>query len=208
MLVEKKNQVIFQSENEHVINIDKLLIQKHPKQLLYEIISDFGFTDLDSVFHSLKSNSGKEFFSKEFYMIKNRAELIISKHIINEIVHIDHHTINIKKPFSVNFETSTIDKVKNLGFISDDKSIYIDYDKLDFPLIIRPFQMGDKFIPLGMNNKKKISDYFIDNKFSLIQKKCARLLISNNTVVCIIGHRLDDRFKLVEKTKKVYIVKS
>ena len=57
-----------------------------------------------------------------------------------------------------------------------------------------------------MKGFKKVSDYFIDNKFSLIKKKKTRLLISNNDIVCILGERLDNRFKLVENSKKVYIV--
>ena len=84
--------------------------------------------------------------------------------------------------------------------------IYIDYSKLKFPLLIRSWKKGDRFKPLGMQGFKKVSDYFIDEKFSLIEKKKARLLISDNKVVCIIGVRLDERFKLVENSKKVYIV--
>ena len=82
----------------------------------------------------------------------------------------------------------------------------IDYRKLKFPLLIRPWREGDIFTPLGMKGSKKLSDYFIDNKYSLIQKKKARVLVSDNTIVCIIGDRLDDRFKLVETSEKVYIV--
>ena len=84
--------------------------------------------------------------------------------------------------------------------------MYIDYEKLHFPLTIGPWKNGDKFISLGMKGFKKISDYFIDQKFSLIKKKQTYLMISNNDIVCIIGERLDDRFKLVQNSKKVYIV--
>ena len=84
--------------------------------------------------------------------------------------------------------------------------MFIDYMQLEFPLLLRPWKEGDSFVPLGMKGSKKLSDYFIDNKYSLIEKKKARVLISNNKVVCIIGDRLDDRFKLVETSEKVYIV--
>ena len=84
--------------------------------------------------------------------------------------------------------------------------MFIDYMQLEFPLLLRPWKEGDSFVPLGMKGSKKLSDYFIDNKYSLIQKKKSRVLISHNTIVCIIGDRLDDRFKLVETSEKVYIV--
>ena len=54
---------------------------------------------------------------------------------------------------------------------ANSKLMHIDYDKLQFPLIIRPWQKGDAFIPLGMKGLKKLSDYFVDNKFSLIKKR-------------------------------------
>ena len=123
---------------------------------------------------------------------------------MNDSVIIDEKTKSIKNPFNIKFTSNSFLKfdIKNRG----NKSMYIDYSKLEFPLLIRSWKTGDSFIPLGMKGFKKVSDYFIDNKFSLIKKKKTRLLISNNDIVCILGERLDDRFKLVENSKKVYIV--
>ena len=108
-------------------------------------------------------------------------------------------------PFKIKFIVSSHDKIQLKDCSKE--IMYIDYSKLKFPLLIRPWSEGDRFIPLGMKRFKKLSDYFIDNKFSLIMKKKACVLISNNDIVCILGERLDDRFKLVEDSKKVYIVK-
>jgi tRNA(Ile)-lysidine synthase len=52
-----------------------------------------------------------------------------------------------------------------------------------------------------MKNKKKLSDYFIDHKWDLLQKEEAWLLCSNDQIVWIIGERLDNRFKLTKQTK-------
>ncbi|MAZ57928.1 MAG: hypothetical protein CMP56_00720 [Flavobacteriales bacterium] len=108
-------------------------------------------------------------------------------------------------PFKIKFTISSQDKIQLKDASKD--LMYIDYSKLKFPLLIRPWREGDRFIPLGMKQFKKLSDYFIDDKFSLIRKKKACVLISNNDIVCVLGERLDDRFKLVEDSKKVYIVK-
>ena len=54
---------------------------------------------------------------------------------------------------------------------------------------------------------KKLSDYFIDNKFSMLEKKKRWLLCSGKDIIWIIGHRIDNRYKLQSKTKKVYIAK-
>ena len=203
-LSDKKEKLLITEKDEYRIDITSLLQEPSAKQVLYEIISDFYFYDVDAVFKSLTSDSGKEFFNRNFYMIKDRNELIISKHIYNNSIIINERTTNIKGLHNIKFSTTSCLKV-NLKHTSN-KSMYIDYSKLKFPLLIRPWKNGDSFIPLGMRGFKKVSDYFIDNKFSLIQKKKTLLLISNNKIVCIIGERLDDRFKLVENSKKVYIV--
>ena len=58
-----------------------------------------------------------------------------------------------------------------------------------------------------MNKKKKVSDFFIDNKFSLFDKENAWLLCSKNDIVWVIGSRIDERFKISDQTKKAYIAK-
>ena len=60
----------------------------------------------------------------------------------------------------------------------------------------------DQFI----SDPKKAQSYLNSRSDASKKKKQKRLLISNNNIVCIIGERLDDRFKLVENSKKVYIV--
>jgi len=205
-LINKKNKLLIQSNGEYRINIELLLKEPASKQLLYEIISDFHFHDVDAVFKSLSSDSGKEFSNSNFYMIKDRNELIISKHILNNRVIINENTKSVKIPFKIKL---SINDYSNFDIKKEVKNrMYIDYSKLHFPLLIRPWIEGDRFIPLGMKGYKKLSDYFIDKKYSLIKKKKTRLLISNNRIVCILGERLDDRFKLVENSKKVYIVES
>ena len=206
-IFDKKSIIISKIQNEYRINIEILLQEPSSKQILYEIISDFGFFDIDSVFNSLSSKSGKEFFNSDFYMVKDRRYLIISDYINNnrEVV---SDEVRILKQHKLQFEVTQMNDYSYFIKQANLKLMHIDYDKLQFPLMIRPWQKGDSFIPLGMSGVKKVSDYFIDNKFSLIKKKKARLLISNNQIVCIIGERLDERFKLVQESKKIYIVKS
>ena len=82
----------------------------------------------------------------------------------------------------------------------------LDFDKLQFPLELRRWEKGDVFQPLGMSGKKKISDFFIDEKMSLFQKENTWLLCSAGEIVWLVGHRIDERFKLVGTSQKVYLV--
>jgi tRNA(Ile)-lysidine synthase len=90
---------------------------------------------------------------------------------------------------------------------SDETIAMIDFDKLHLPLSIRKWKTGDYFYPLGMSNRKKISDFFIDQKFSILQKESTWLLCSGNDIVWVIGERLDDRFKINSETKTVLQVR-
>ena len=81
--------------------------------------------------------------------------------------------------------------------------IYVDEGQLRFPLLVRKWQEGDYFFPLGMKGKKKLSKYFKDEKLSLIDKENTWLLCSEDTILWVIGKRADDRFKVTENTKQI-----
>lgn len=82
----------------------------------------------------------------------------------------------------------------------------LDADSLEFPLEIRKFQDGDWFCPLGMNSKKLISDFLTDKKVPLSIKKTTNILISKGSVVWVMGHRIDNRNKISDKTETIIIL--
>ncbi len=81
---------------------------------------------------------------------------------------------------------------------------YISADNSDGMFILRKWKSGDRFIPLGMKGYKKVSDFLTGNKISSVEKKNQLLLTNRNNIVWIIGLRIDDRFKVTSKTKKIY----
>ena len=80
---------------------------------------------------------------------------------------------------------------------------FIDYEKIDFPLILRKWHKGDYFQPFGMQDFKKLSDYFIDNKISIYDKENTWILTSGEKIIWIVGQRLDERFKVESHTSKI-----
>jgi tRNA(Ile)-lysidine synthase len=70
-------------------------------------------------------------------------------------------------------------------------------------LVLRKWKKGDKFKPFGMKNFKKLSDFFIDEKFSLVDKKNTWLLVSNNRIIWVVGYRIDNDYKILENTNTV-----
>jgi tRNA(Ile)-lysidine synthase len=89
--------------------------------------------------------------------------------------------------------------------IQNQESDHFQFDKdlLKFPLQVRKWQNGDYFYPLGMTGKKKLSKFFKDEKYSLLEKENIWLLLSDNKIVWIIGKRQDNRFKVTETTTQI-----
>ncbi len=86
---------------------------------------------------------------------------------------------------------------------ADRRVIQLDRSKLDFPLRVRGWQDGDRFVPLGMSGQKKISDFLIDQKIPIPEKNRILVLLSGDAICWVIGHRVDDRFKVDSSTRAI-----
>ena len=168
------------------------------KAYVYETFKIFGFTQWNDIENLLDAQSGKWVSSATHRLIKDRDFLLLSE-IDNarptQQVILENDS-KIETPLGIlNFE------IVEAPQKSDSKTIFVDKDLLHFPLVIREKEEGDVFFPLGMQGKKKVSKYFKDEKFSLLDKEQARLICSNNDIVWVIGKRADNRFKVTENTK-------
>jgi tRNA(Ile)-lysidine synthase len=172
--------------------------------LFREALIDFGFShsQLEDILKSAEAPSGKQFLGNHCRLIKDRKEWILTPVAKAENEYFLETAEGITAPFIMEV------KVKNnkaLKFSQDPLVAMLDYDKLKFPLKLRKWKKGDFFFPLGMKGKMKLSDYFVNHKFSLADKENVWLLESGNDIVWLAGHRIDDRFKIGQKTKKVYL---
>ncbi|AWL09692.1 tRNA(Ile)-lysidine synthetase [Aquirufa nivalisilvae] len=122
------------------------------------------------------------------------------------------------KPILVQEEDETVDlgnHLLHIDFGENEKGFTppigshvacLDADTLHFPLEIRKYQEGDWFCPLGMNQKKLISDFLTDKKVPLNLKKNVQLVLSKGSVVWVMGHRIDNRNKVTDKTEGLCIL--
>ncbi|WCO00437.1 tRNA lysidine(34) synthetase TilS [Psychroserpens ponticola] len=173
-----------------------------PRAYLYEIFKDYGFTEWNDVIDLLDAQSGKQVLSKTHRLIKNRARLILT-----DLCHSEQskESFDIKtddKTCQLPIGTLFFDEVDAISE-SSKTIIFVDNDKLEFPLHIRQWENGDIFHPQGMNGKKKLSKYFKDEKLSLTDKEKVWLLTSEDKIVWVIGMRTDSRFKITEKTNHI-----
>lgn len=201
-----KDEIIIR-ENENIkISIAELQSLNPMGIYLYEILSDYGFNEsvVNNVSMVLDAESGKRFYSKTHCLLKDREYLLIypiEKEETETEYSIDAEITSIIEPFKAKIEV-----LKDLNFISVPKKANVamlDMDLLNFPLELRHWKQGDSFVPFGMRKKKKLSDFFTSNKYSLLDKERQWLLCSGDEIVWVVGKRIDDRFKVSNSTKSV-----
>jgi tRNA(Ile)-lysidine synthase len=191
-------------------NISTLKTYLHNKTVLFELFKPYGITslllkDLTSV---IDGKTGGMIITGTHRIIKNRKEIIISYEAAEKN---DSYSIEDLSDFQKVPEIKTadiFDITDKFEIPKDSSSACLDYDKILFPLLIRKWKTGDYFYPLGMNRKKKLSDYFIDKKYSKFDKEKKLILESDGKIVWIIGDRIDNRFRITESTKKALIIKA
>jgi tRNA(Ile)-lysidine synthase len=190
-------------ENGEDIHFDLNQLKKLPnyKSYLYQWLNEYGFSAWDDIFDLVDSQSGKQVFSNKFRLLKNRDFLILSP--INLEVDIEEYFI-YKNQKEVNIPLNlSFCKVADISLVPN-TTIFVDEDKLWFPLDLRRWKKGDSFQPLGMEGKsKKVSKFFKDQKLSLIEKEKIWILCSDNQIVWIVGLRQDERFKVKNTTKNI-----
>jgi len=203
-MVEDASIMVYQQVAKEIgedIHFDLNKLQQLPNynSYLYQWLREFGFLAWEDIYDLVESQSGKQVFSNEFRLLKNRDFLILSPINIEdekEEYYIFKDQKEIDSPLNLSFS-----KVTDIG-IGSNRAIFVDEDKLYFPLVLRRWKEGDTFQPFGMEGKsKKVSKIFKDEKLSLIDKEITWLLCSDDTIVWIIGIRQDERFK-IEKTTK------
>ena len=191
--------------NNDRIDIEALKQTVSPLSVLFEILSPLGFHPavIDDVKNGLDASPGKQYFSPVYRLIKDRTCFLIDKTDKPEsgepmyVIDAVSQEIFIPVQLDIKFTDvpESIDKRNTL--------LYADAGKLTFPLKLRKWQSGDWFIPFGMKGKKKLSDFFTNQKLSLKEKEETWLLLSGEDVVWVVGYRSDNRFKITPATERV-----
>ena len=187
------SEVLEKEANFIKIDIEKIKELSNSKAYLYQLLKSYHFTEWNDVYDLLNAQSGKQVFSKTHRLLKDRDVLILSKidlsNSIEMAFQIEEEITEITNPIHLTFKEVIEKSTENK------QTIYVDKDLLKYPLILRKWEKGDYIYPLGMQGKKKLSKYFKDEKFSLIDKENTWLLCNaENQIMWIINHRQDRRF--------------
>jgi tRNA(Ile)-lysidine synthase len=198
-----KKKLLEAKGNEVHIPVLKLLRAQPLATIVYEIINDYNFTpaQTNEVIKLLHSESGRYVSSATHRVIRNRNWLIIAP-----VAAKSAGTILIENENSV-IELEGM-RIEMLLAAPPQKSndvlvAELDASHIRFPLLLRKWKAGDYFYPLGMKKKKKLARFFIDQKLSKSDKENTWIIESDRKILWVIGQRIDDRFRVTEKTKQV-----
>lgn len=205
-LEQLQEQIMECDEDEILIHIEKTLASPAPHTLLYETLKPFGFnkTQISDILHTNDAISGKQFRAGNNFLTKGRTYWRIFNNNGEQTTHL---RIDQEGEYQINgkiYRFILLPLIEEFQIPKATDIACLDADKIKFPLLIRNWQTGDYFCPIGMKkSKKKLSDFFINQKFSAKQKKDCLLLLSDNKIAWIINHRIDDRFKITTTTKTI-----
>jgi len=183
----------------------ELLKLKPVSIYLFELLHPYQFKSevVEEIIQSLDGTPGSRFFSATHRLVVDRDELIITpiEPKRTELFYIEKTDQYILEPVNLKF---TVEPYADDFIIPNTPDVAVlDFDALHFPLVIRKWKKGEYFKPLGMDGFKKLSDFFIDEKYSIPEKEEAWIMASENKVVWIIGKRIDDRVKLTRSSSLV-----
>ncbi|OFX82302.1 MAG: tRNA lysidine(34) synthetase TilS [Bacteroidetes bacterium GWF2_33_16] len=204
-IMEKYYRVVKEENHLLFFSIKELKKLDPVETYLHEFIKSYGFssTQIKDIISVFDSTSGKQFLSATHRIIRDRDFLILEELSAykENVFYINREDVKLDYPISLSIEKIDIDI--DYTIIKDFSVGQFDLEKLVFPLTIRRWQTGDYFMPLGMDNLKKVSDFFIDKKLSIAEKENVWILESENKIVWIIGLRPDERFKVTTQTKHI-----
>lgn len=200
----ERKKLLQQRGKDYYIPIKLLRHSKPLSTIVYELIYPFGFngSQIEEVLGLMQSETGRYISSSSHRIIHNRDFLIITtlSSTATDFFVVDSIPCEINTPegkFAISESAipAEVDQGQNV--------CYLDHDRIEDPIILRRWKIGDYFYPLGMGGKKKkLSRFFIDRKVPLHEKESAWVLESNKRIVWVCGMRIDDRFKLKAGSNK------
>jgi tRNA(Ile)-lysidine synthase len=203
-----KAKLLEKKGNEWHVPVLKLQKAVPLHSIVWEIIKDFGFTtgQVQEVVKLLEAGNGSYVASASSRIIKNRQWLIIAPQQGEEAQNILVEQSDKQVVFEggmLEIETTDAPLATGIaGLPVDAFTVYTDASVVQFPLLLRRWKQGDYFYPLGMQKKKKLGKFFIDQKLSKTAKENVWVLESNKKIVWVVGLRIDDRFKITASTQK------
>ena len=203
--------VLLKTEEQTIIDIERLEKEQSSNYLLWYMLKNYGFNaaQIKQISCGLKTSVGRVWESTTHALTINNNKIIVEPLFTCDskeyrLIEEGLYHLNSKLSIEIKKEPYSIDN----GFSKDPKDVWIDADKVVFPLSVRLIKEGDRMIPLGMKGSKLISDILTDTKVSYFDRQRQYVLLNNDQqIIWLVGRRIDDRYKITSSTKTVLKIK-
>ena len=203
--------VLLKTEEQTIVDIERLEKEQSSNYLLWYILKnyDFNTAQIKQISYGLKTSVGRVWESATHALTINNNKIIVEPLFTRDskeyrLIEEGLYHLNSKLSIEIKKEPYSIDN----GFSKDPKDVWIDADKVVFPLSVRLIKEGDRMIPLGMKGSKLISDILTDTKVSYFDRQRQYVLLNNDQqIIWLVGRRIDDRYKITSSTKTVLKIK-
>lgn len=197
---------------QQVVHGNRILLEElnrtpAPETVLYEILNrmDFNPAQVAAIYEQQGGESGKVYESATHRLLRDREALVFEKKAVRPA--------RLEKVLPLEGIMRVTDDVTFLisrssyssgGPLPREKNVIcMDLDKVEFPLVVRTPQTGDRFMPFGMKGMKLVSDFLTDLKKNVFEKERQLLVCSGDKIAWVVGERPDDRFRVTEHTRHI-----
>lgn len=199
----QKWQVLTKKEGKTYLSIEELKKMPDVGLLLYEILSDFHFNKsvVEEIVASLDRGVGKRFYSSTHCLVRERENLLVMPwgSLPQEELIIQDEAMLQQAGFDISYSEDMTEIMRQ----KDNRNvIFVAAGKFSYPLVVRSWREGDDFCPFGMKGRKKLSDFFKDEKMDMAEKAETRLLCCGDEVMWVVGRRADERFRVDVASEK------
>ncbi|MBK5284271.1 MAG: tRNA lysidine(34) synthetase TilS [Bacteroidia bacterium] len=202
---------VLNENDKTMIPIEAVASFDYGETVLFELLKPFGFTSdvVVQIFKSSNATPGKQFISSTHCLTRDRKYFIITQ-LPGELEFGFAMILNVPAKITFSGERFSFHIEESAKFIVPKSPAIscLDFDKLEFPLTLRLWKAGDRFQPLGMKTKKKVSDFLIDIKLPLNEKDNVKVILSGDEIICLPTLRIDERFRVTPRTEKVLVINS
>jgi tRNA(Ile)-lysidine synthase len=176
--------------------------------VLWELLKDLGFNFDQCIELAKVRQPGQTFHVERYDLVTDRNDFILTRKSSRSSAPVIISKGDVYAEDGSTGLTFDIVNAHEFTMVKDENVALLDADKIAYPLTWRDWMDGDRFVPLGMTQNKKVSDFLVDEKVSLPEKGNVKVLESGGEIVWVVGRRIADGYKVTERTKRVMIIKS
>lgn len=195
------------------INKVEVMQAASPEFMLHHQIGSYGFHGdcIDSIIEAMDAQDGgvgKVWKSNGHMLAIDRDSLLItSLHHLEAFQQERSFRIPEEGNYHIGNLQLRIKQYEKAADFQPSKSarrITLDADKVNFPLVYRCTETGDRFQPFGMKGSKLVSDYLTDRKRSYLQKLEQHVITHRDgDIIWLVGERTSEKTKITEQTQTI-----